>query len=60
MANMDIGTLKSQVRAALSAGGDFSLVLPDLDAPSLFDYKYEDFTLVDYRHHPALKAPVAV
>ena len=30
------------------------------DAPSLFDYKYEDFTLVNYQHHPALKAPVAV
>jgi thymidylate synthase len=28
--------------------------------PSLFGYEYEDFTLVDYRHHPALKAPVAV
>jgi len=29
-------------------------------APSLFDYRYEDFTLVNYQHHPALKAPVAV
>ena len=29
-------------------------------SPSLFDYRYEDFTLVDYRHHPALRAPVAV
>ena len=29
-------------------------------AASLFDYAYEDFTLVNYRHHPALKAPVAV
>ncbi|WIM95279.1 thymidylate synthase [Actinoplanes oblitus] len=28
--------------------------------PSLFDYAYEDFTVVDYRHHPAIKAPVAV
>ncbi|HEY4626146.1 MAG TPA: thymidylate synthase, partial [Blastococcus sp.] len=28
--------------------------------PSLFDYTYEDFTLHDYRHHPAIKAPVAV
>jgi thymidylate synthase len=28
--------------------------------PALFDYEYEDFTLVDYRHHPALRAPVAV
>ena len=29
-------------------------------APSLFDYTYEDLEVVDYRHHPALKAPVAV
>jgi thymidylate synthase len=29
-------------------------------AGSLFDYRYEDFTVVDYRHHPALRAPVAV
>ncbi|MGH8971388.1 MAG: thymidylate synthase, partial [Actinomycetes bacterium] len=29
-------------------------------APSLFDYTFEDFEVVDYRHHPALKAPVAV
>ncbi|MEV5652960.1 thymidylate synthase [Nocardia sp. NPDC052254] len=29
-------------------------------APSLFDYAYEDVEIVDYRHHPAIKAPVAV
>ena len=28
--------------------------------PSIFDYRYEDFELVDYRYHPAIKAPVAV
>jgi thymidylate synthase len=28
--------------------------------PTLFDYAYDDFTLVDYQHHPALRAPVAV
>jgi thymidylate synthase len=28
--------------------------------PSLFDYVYEDFAVTDYRHHPAIKAPVAV
>ncbi len=28
--------------------------------PSLFDYRYEDFEIVNYRHHPALAAPVAV
>ncbi|UBH25597.1 thymidylate synthase [Micrococcus porci] len=27
---------------------------------SIFDYEYDDFELVDYRHHPAIKAPVAV
>jgi thymidylate synthase len=29
-------------------------------ASSLFDHRYQDFRLVDYRHHPALRAPVAV
>ena len=27
---------------------------------SLFDFRYEDFRLEDYRHHPAIRAPVAV
>jgi thymidylate synthase len=29
-------------------------------AASLFDYRYEDLRVVDYRHHPVLRAPVAV
>ena len=29
-------------------------------ADSLFDYVYSDVEVVDYRHHPAIKAPVAV
>lgn len=29
-------------------------------AASLFDYRYEDVHVLDYRHHPAIKAPVAV
>jgi thymidylate synthase len=28
--------------------------------PSIFDYAFEDFEIVDYRHHPPIKAPVAV
>jgi thymidylate synthase len=27
---------------------------------SIFDYTYEDFEVVDYQHHPVIKAPVAV
>ncbi|CAN1523534.1 ThyA Thymidylate synthase [Burkholderiaceae bacterium] len=27
---------------------------------SIFDYALEDFEVVDYQHHPAIKAPVAV
>ena len=26
----------------------------------LFEHEYEDFEVLDYRHHPAIKAPVAV
>lgn len=29
-------------------------------APSLFEYHFEDFHILDYRHHPTIKAPVAV
>lgn len=40
------------------------LKLPRLDIVrkpnSIFDYKYEDFNIVDYHHYAAIKAPVAV
>jgi len=27
---------------------------------SVFDYKYEDFEILDYEYHPSIKAPIAV
>lgn len=27
---------------------------------SIFDYTFDDFEVIDYQHHPAIKAPVAV
>jgi thymidylate synthase len=30
------------------------------EVKDLFSFKYEDFTLENYQHHPAIKAPVAV
>ena len=49
-----------QVREQLSRS---AFPFPKLElrrAPSLFEYDYDDFTVVDYQHHPALRAPVAV
>jgi len=32
----------------------------NLDASSIFDFKYEDFELLAYESHPSIKAPIAV
>ncbi len=28
--------------------------------PSIFDYAFEDFEILDYQHHSVIKAPIAV
>jgi len=44
--------------------GRAPLALPQLllrrRPPSIFDYQFEDFEIVNYQHHPAIKAAVAV
>ena len=30
------------------------------EVKNIFDFKYEDFELINYQSHPAIKAPVAV
>jgi thymidylate synthase len=49
-----------QVRAQLSREVYPFPQLRVRPAPTLFDYTYEDFEVVGYQHHPALRAPVAV
>ena len=49
-----------QVREQLSRAAYPAPTLRLRRAASLFDYVYEDVEMVDYRHHPAIKAPVAV
>lgn len=52
-----------QVKLQLSRK-DEAFVFPDLKIlrkpDSIFDYKYEDFEIVGYESHPAIKAPIAV
>ena len=49
-----------QVREQLTRPAFEFPTLEIAPASSLFDYAYSDFTLVNYQHHPALRAPVAV
>jgi thymidylate synthase len=49
-----------QVKEQLSRSAYPFPQLEMADRPSLFDYRFEDFTVAGYQHHPALKAPVAV
>ncbi|WP_006578125.1 MULTISPECIES: thymidylate synthase [Cupriavidus] len=52
---------EEQVRTQLARE---PMALPKLEIlrkpDSIFDYRYEDFALVGYQSHPAIKAPVAV
>ncbi|ALD91142.1 thymidylate synthase [Cupriavidus gilardii CR3] len=52
---------EEQVRTQLARE---PMALPKLEIlrkpDSIFDYRYEDFALVGYESHPAIKAPVAV
>jgi len=49
-----------QVREQLSRAPYPFPTLELRPAPSIFEYTFEDVVVVDYQHHPAIKAPVAV
>ncbi|MEN0127872.1 MAG: thymidylate synthase [Brevundimonas sp.] len=49
-----------QVREQLSRAAFAPPTLQLRKAPSIFEYAFEDIEVLDYQHHPAIKAPVAV
>ncbi|TFD54001.1 thymidylate synthase [Cryobacterium frigoriphilum] len=51
---------RDQVAEQLSREAYPSPTLKLAARDSLFDYEYTDFEVVDYQHHPSIKAPVAV
>jgi thymidylate synthase len=51
---------RDQVALQLSRPAFSSPTITIADRDSLFDYEFADFEVVDYEHHPGIKAPVAV
>lgn len=50
-----------QVEEQLSRSSfDLPTMVLNPEVTDIFDFKYEDFTLCNYRSHPAIKAPIAV
>lgn len=49
-----------QVRTQLTRSPFPSPRLQLRRAPSIFDYGYDDVAVLDYQHHPAISAPIAV
>ena len=52
-----IDQAKLQLSRAPLAGPKLSI---NRKPDSIFDYKYDDFEIVDYQAHPGIKAPIAV
>ena len=60
----DCHIYSNHLEQVAAAAGARALPLPELHIKrrpaSIFDYEFEDFEVLDYQHHPAIKAPVAV
>lgn len=59
----DVHLYKNHVEQAVTQLCRTPMQLPHLvlnKAPDMFSYNYEDFNIVGYNSHPAIKAPVAI
>lgn len=59
----DVHLYQNHVEQAKELLSRSPMELPTLElkkAPSIFDYKYDDFKIINYNAHPAIPAPVAI
>ncbi len=59
----DVHLYNNHVEQAKTQYGRFVFAPPTIDIvkkTSIFDYRFEDLRLVNYNHHEAIKAPVAI
>ena len=50
----------SMEKAYINKGSARTFSLDEKGREHIFNFSFEDFTLENYQHHPAIKAPVAV
>ena len=58
MSELDLASIGGFLAAMWEVAGGVMRLNPDVRA--IFDFQYDDFELLNYDPHPAIKAPIAV